>query len=85
MPTPSGKGGVDTAIGMPAAKATVKKAPAPKRVAKAAAPPVKTKHAATAKRRTPTRQATVGPPMPVAKRPPPAKDPVTSKPVLPRV
>jgi hypothetical protein len=73
------------AVHKPGTKATVKKASAPKRVAKAAVSPAKTKQVATAKRRAPARQAAVSKPMPVAKRQPSTKAPVPSQPVLPRV
>jgi hypothetical protein len=68
----------------PGPKPVVKKASAPKRVAKATARPAKPKHVAAAKRPAPARQATVGAPIPLVKPTPPAKSP-PPKPVLPRV
>jgi hypothetical protein len=70
----------------PGPKATVKKASAPKRVAKTTArSSAKPKQVATQKRPAPTRQATVSAPIPLAKPQPSAKGSAAPKPVLPRV
>jgi hypothetical protein len=69
----------------PGPKATVKKASAPKRVAKTTARAARPKHVAIAKRPVPARQATVSAPIPLAKPQPSAKGSAAPKPVLPRV
>lgn len=68
----------------PGAKTTVKKTPASTHVAKVAAPQ-KTKQVSVVKHPPPSRQPTVGKPIPLAKPPPPAKSPAPPPPVLPRV